>query len=163
MRIRDILDPRHILLELRPGTKRQILTQLSAPLAETQRLPDHARLVDALVQREETSTTAIADGIAIPHGKLDLGDEVLCAFGRSLGGLDFDSIDRNPTHLFFLLVSPETQPSLHLRWLAHLAVMLKSSALRRTLLTAPTTEAVLAALDAEEDAQARREAMARKP
>ena len=162
MRIREILDPRHMVLDLQPGTKRQVLTALSAPLARTRPALDHARLVDALVQREETSSTAIADGIAIPHGKLDLGDEVLCAFGRCEAGTAFDSVDGNPTHIFFLLVSPESQPSLHLRWLAHLAVMLKSLTLRRSLLASSTPEAVLAALEAEEEAQTRREASARK-
>lgn len=163
MRIRDILDPRHIVLDIHKGTKREILTALSHPLAQTRRSLDHQLLIDALVQREETSSTAIADGIAIPHGKLDLGDEVLCAFGRSAEGVDFESFDGNPTHIFFLLVSPEHEPSLHLRWLAHLAVMLKNPMLRRALVAATTPEAVLTALDEEEKALARREAAVRKP
>jgi mannitol/fructose-specific phosphotransferase system IIA component (Ntr-type) len=113
------------------------------------------------VRREETSTTAIADGIAIPHGKLDIGEEVICGFGRSRAGLEFDSIDGKPTHLFFLLVSPESHPSLHLRWLAHLAVTLRDPQFRRALVVADTIEDVLAAFDREEDAQLKREASAR--
>jgi len=161
MRISDILDPRHIVLDIPQGTKREVLSELSRPLARTRQSLDHQRLIDALVQREETSSTAIADGIAIPHAKLELGDEVLCAFGRSAEGVDFDSVDGSPTHIFFLLVSPEHEPSLHLRWLAHLAVMLKNPALRRSLVAATTPEAVLTALDQEEDALAKREAAAR--
>ena len=161
MRIREILNPHHIVLDLQGATKREILTRLSRPIAESRKTIDHARLVDALVRREETSTTAIADGIAIPHGKLDLGEEVLCGFGRSREGLEFDSIDGNPTHLFFLLISPESYPSLHLRWLAHIAVTLKDPEFRQALLRAETHEDVLAAFDREEEAQTKREAAAR--
>jgi mannitol/fructose-specific phosphotransferase system IIA component (Ntr-type) len=161
MRIREILDPQHIVLDLHGSSKRDILTALSHPIAASRRTIDHARLVDALVKREETSTTAIADGIAIPHGKLDLGEEVICGFGLSREGLEFDSIDGNPTHLFFLLISPESYPSLHLRWLAHLAVTLKDPEFRKTLVRARTAEDVLAAFDGEEDAQTKREAAAR--
>jgi mannitol/fructose-specific phosphotransferase system IIA component (Ntr-type) len=162
MRIRDILDPRHIVLDIHKGTKREILTALSRPLAQTRRALDHEQLVEALVQREETSSTAIADGIAIPHGKQELDNEVICAFGRSEEGVEFESFDGNPTHIFFLLLSPVREPSLHLRWLAHLAVMLRNPVLRRALLAATTPEAVLAALDQEENALTQREAAARK-
>ncbi len=154
MRLRDILDSRRILLELEGGSKKEILTQLAKTVVATHKSLDLDRLVDVLVKREETSTTAIADGIAIPHGKMPLGEEVVCAFGRSRTGLDFQSVDGKPTHLFFLLVSPESHPSLHLRWLAHLAVLLKNPAFRKALLEVETPEDVLAAIDAEEKARA---------
>lgn len=154
MRIREILDPHRIILDLHGKTKREILTELSRTVVETRPAIDHERLIEALLRREETSTTAIADGIAIPHGKLDFGEEVLCAFGRARAGVDFDSIDGNPTRLFFLLISPEVHPSLHLRWLAHLAVTLKSPVLRSALLTAETPEEVLKIFEREEETQA---------
>jgi PTS system nitrogen regulatory IIA component len=156
MRIHEILDPHNIVLDLHGTTKREILTALSKPVVETHRNIDHERLVDALVKREETSTTAIADGIAIPHGKLDLGEQVICGFGRSREGLNFASIDGNPTHLFFLLVSPENYPSLHLRWLAHIAVTLRNAEFRKVLVAAGTAEEVLEAFDREEDALVRK-------
>ena len=153
MRIRDILDPARIVLDLAPGPKKAILTQLAETVAATHRSVDQSRLVDVLQKREETSTTAIADGIAIPHGKMALGEEVVCAFGRSQEGVDFQSVDGKPTHLFFLLVSPESHPSLHLRWLAHVAVLLKNPELRRALLDAKSAHDVLAAMAAEEEAR----------
>jgi len=153
VRIRDILDPARIVLDLAPGPKKAILTQLAETVAATHRSLDRDRLVDVLQKREETSTTAIADGIAIPHGKMALGEEVVCAFGRSQEGVDFQSVDGKPTHLFFLLVSPESHPSLHLRWLAHVAVLLKNPELRRALLDATSPHDVLAAMAAEEEAR----------
>jgi PTS system nitrogen regulatory IIA component len=155
MRIRDILDPRRIVLDLSGGSKREILEKLAAPVAETHSHLDHDTLVSVLVEREETSTTAIADGIAIPHGKMPIGEEVICAFGRSREGLEFDSVDGNPTHLFFLLISPESSPSIHLRWLAHLAVLLKNPEFRRALLAAENAEEILDILEAEEKARAK--------
>jgi PTS system nitrogen regulatory IIA component len=124
-------------------------------VAQTHPALDHANLVRVLVEREETSTTAIADGIAIPHGKMAIGEEVICTFGRSREGLEFDSVDGNPTHLFFLLISPESHPSVHLRWLAHLAVLLKNPAFRRALIDAETDKDILAVLAAEEHARAK--------
>ena len=105
-----------------------------------------------------TSTTAIADGIAIPHARLDTGDRVLCGFGRSSKGLDFQSVDGNPTQIFFVLVSPESHPSAHLRWLAHLAMMLKNPDFRRALIEAKTPEDVLSVIENEEKAIEKREA-----
>ncbi len=155
MRIREILDPRRVILDLEGPDKKSILTTLSAPVSQTHPQLDHDQLVSVLVEREETSTTAIADGIAIPHGKMQTGDAVICAFGRSTAGVEFDSVDGNPTQLFFLLVSPEQHPSLHLRWLAHLAVLLKNPQFRQNLLNAESAKDVLAILDGEEEARAK--------
>ena len=121
-----LLDDRRIVLDLPGGSKPEILGALVAPVCATHSQINPDALLEVLVRREQTSTTAIADGIAIPHGKMRLGEEVVCAFGRSPAGLDFHSVDGKPTHIFFLLVSPEDHPSLHLRWLAHLAVLLKN-------------------------------------
>jgi len=161
MRVRQILDPQHIVLDVTGSTKEEILRKLSRPIADSHPSIDHDTLLEVLVKREETSTTAIADGIAIPHGKLAIGEQVICGFGRSRKGVDFDSVDGNPTHIFFLLVSPESHPSLHLRWLAHLAVMLKSPDFRHQLVEAETAEDILATLDHAEEALDNKEASAR--
>ena len=158
MRIRDILDSRRVLLELPGGSKPEILGALSAPVSRTHASLDPDDLLDVLVRREEISTTAIADGIAIPHGKMTLDNEVVCAFGRSCDGLDFQSVDGKPTHIFFLLVSPEDNAKLHLQWLAHLAGLLRDTAFRKSLLAAETVEAVLAAIDTAEDSREAAEA-----
>jgi PTS system nitrogen regulatory IIA component len=154
LRVRDILDPRRVLLDLTRGTKREILAQLAEAVNRTHPALELAPLVDSLVSREAICTTAIADGIAIPHTKRPLGNEVICAFGRSRSGLDFEAIDGRPTHLFFLLISPEDQPGVHLRWLAHLAVLLRNEEFRRSLLDATSAAEVLDAIDAVEIARA---------
>jgi PTS system nitrogen regulatory IIA component len=154
LRVRDILDPRRILLDLRDGTKREILSQLAEAVNRTHPALERGPLVESLVSRELICTTAIADGIAIPHTKRPLGDEAVCAFGRSRSGLDFDAIDGRPTHLLFVLISPESQPGVHLRWLAHLAVLLRNEEFRRSLLDATSAAEVLDAIDAVESLRA---------
>jgi PTS system fructose-specific IIC component len=160
MRIRDVLDPRRVLLDLTGASKRGILANLVATLAATHGRIDRAAMLETLLERENTSTTAIADGIAIPHGRHSIGDDVICVFGRSRPGLEFASIDGEPTHIFFVLLSPENQPTLHLRWLAHLAVVLRDEGFRRALLAATSVDDVMTAIDAAERAHARPKSVA---
>jgi PTS system nitrogen regulatory IIA component len=152
LRIRDVLDPRRIVLDVDGGSKREILSPLVATLELTHPAIDRPALLETLLERERTSTTAIADGIAIPHGRYGDGDTVICLYGRSLKGVDFDSIDGGPTHLFFVLVSPEKHPTLHLRWLARFAVLLRDESFRAALMAAPTADASIAAIEAAERA-----------
>ncbi len=154
LRIRDILDPKRAQLHVAGHSKREILTALVDPIAGTHPTIDIGALVESLLEREQTSSTAIADGIAIPHARHSAGDNVVCAFGRNRDGLDFDSIDGTPTRIFFVLVSPETRPKLHLRWLAHLCKLLANPEFRDTLLSADSPEAVIAAIEHAEQAQA---------
>ena len=152
LKIRDVLDPRRVVLDLTAGSKRDVLSQLVATLASTHPRIDRETLTETLLERERTSTTAIADGIAIPHGRHAGDDNVICIFGRSRAGIAFESIDGEPTHVFFALVSPDGAPTLHLRWLAHLAVLLRDEALRKSLLAAPDAEAIVTAIEAAERA-----------
>jgi len=154
LRIREILDPGRVQLHVTGNDKKEILKSLVAPIATTHPRIDLDALVGTLLEREQTSSTAIADGIAIPHGRPSVGDKVVCAFGRNNDGLNFDSIDGSPTRIFFVLVSPESRPTLHLRWLAHLAVLLRNPEFRETLLSADSAEAVIAAIEHAEQAQA---------
>jgi PTS system nitrogen regulatory IIA component len=97
-------------------------------------------LVKVLLDRERLGSTGIGDGVAIPHGKFHGVNEPMISFGRSLKGLDFDSMDGQPAYLFFLLMAPENSASIHLRALARIAKILKNSSFRKILLEAPTKE-----------------------
>ncbi|MGH7907926.1 MAG: PTS sugar transporter subunit IIA, partial [Candidatus Binataceae bacterium] len=89
-----------------------------------------------LDERERLGSTAIGDGIAIPHGKLKGVSRILGVFGRHPGGVDFESLDGNLTYLFFLLVAPEDSTSLHLKALARVSRLLKDGGFRERLLKA---------------------------
>jgi PTS system nitrogen regulatory IIA component len=90
------------------------------------------------MERERLGTTGIGDGVAIPHGKVKGINRPIISFGRSKEGLDFESMDGQPTYLFFLLVAPENSSGIHLQVLAKLAKILKSSSFRRRLIRAGT-------------------------
>jgi PTS system nitrogen regulatory IIA component len=74
--------------------------------------------------------------VAIPHGKLPTVGQVVAAFGRSVPGVDFESLDGKPTHLFFLLVAPEGSAGAHLKALARISRLLKDEGFRRRLMQA---------------------------
>ena len=101
---------------------------------------DKESLVKVLLERERLGSTGIGDGVAIPHGKFSGIDEPVISFGRSSNGLDFDSMDGQPAHLFFLLVAPENSASIHLKALARIAKILKNSSFRKILMEVETKE-----------------------
>ena len=113
---------------------------------------DHAELVRVLQERERLGSTGIGKGIGIPHGKLPALDKLLLGFGISRQGVDFESMDRQPTYLFFLLLTPENTAGLHLRLLARISRLLKDDVFRNQLLKARGVEevtAIIASVDEE--------------
>src|SRR3990172_4943755 len=107
MKIADILSEDVVLPGLAGRSKEDVIEELAGIVARSHPEIDRARLVQALEERERLNSTALGEGVAIPHGKLGGVKQVLAAFGRSPGGVDFSSLDGKPTHLFFLLVAPE--------------------------------------------------------
>src|SRR5206468_2472223 len=108
MKITDILSEDLVLPALAGRSKDDVIEELARAVAERHRDEvDLAKLVQALEDREKLNSTALGEGVAIPHGKLPGLRRVIAAFGRSPGGVDFSSLDGKPTHLFFLLVAPE--------------------------------------------------------
>jgi mannitol/fructose-specific phosphotransferase system IIA component (Ntr-type) len=152
LRLSSILDPACIVLDVGSGPKDEILARLAAPLAKARPDLDAAAITRELVRRENESSTAIADGIAIPHARPERGDDVIATFGRAPQGVDFDSIDGRPTTVFVVLVSPVSQPERHVQWLSHVARVLSDADTRRRLLEATAAEEILAVLDEREHA-----------
>jgi PTS system nitrogen regulatory IIA component len=152
MKIMDILVKDAVLLELEPGPKPAILERLARAVAGAEPGLDADRLLEVLVERENLQSTGIGDGVAIPHGKLPGLQRLLAAFARSQDGVDFESIDGQPTHLFFLLVVPEQSGGLHLKALARISRFFRDAGFRKALLEAETREDVLRAIG-EEDAK----------
>jgi nitrogen PTS system EIIA component len=136
MRITDILPESLVIPALHGQTKEDVLRELAEQLAAVHPEVGAARLVDVLWERERLGSTAIGDGIAIPHGKLPGLKTVLAAFGRHLQGVDFQSLDGKPSTLFFLLVAPEDSVGLHLKALARVSRLLKDQAFRQKLMAA---------------------------
>ncbi len=136
MKITDLLPEALVVPELAGRSKQEVLRELAQALASQHPDIDAARLLDVLWERERLGSTAIGDGIAIPHGKLPGIRAVLGAFGRHRAGVDFESLDGRPTRLFFLLVAPDDSVGQHLKALARVSRLLKDAAFRDQLLAA---------------------------
>ncbi len=142
MKITEFLSEALIIPALRGGNKGEILRELAGKLASVDPAIDAERLVRVLEEREKLGSTAIGDGIAIPHGKLPGIRGVRGVFGRHPDGVDFESLDGAPTRLFFLLVAPEDSAGTHLKALARVSRLLKDAVFRRRLLEAADQKAL---------------------
>jgi len=152
MRITDFLDKDSILEELTSSTKEGVLRELVSLLARNGKIKDEKRALEVLFEREKLGSTGIGEGIAIPHGKLPDLEGIVCAFGRSKKGVDFESIDGAPVHLVFLLLAPENSTTEHLKALASLSRLLKDPHFRKNLLEAPDKEALYRIIVEQEEA-----------
>jgi PTS system nitrogen regulatory IIA component len=142
MKIEDILAAELVLPDLAARNKTDVLVELSSAVARQHPELERERLVQALEDRERLNSTALGDGVAIPHGKLSGIKRVFAAFARSKQGVDFHSLDGEPTHLFFLLVAPEDSAGAHLKALARISRLLKDDGFRQRLMQAPDAAAL---------------------
>ncbi|MCB9548632.1 MAG: PTS sugar transporter subunit IIA [Myxococcales bacterium] len=151
MRISDFLHPAAIEADLGASNKAGVLRELVGLILKVQPDLDPNHLVDTLQRREKLQSTGIGEGVAIPHGKTDAVGDVIACVGRSRGGVDFQSLDGQPTHLFFTLIVPESKHGLHLKALARVSRLLKDATVRQALLDAPDAGSLYAALLAEDE------------
>jgi PTS system nitrogen regulatory IIA component len=134
MRVVDILTEEQIIPQLKSTSKPEVLRELAQHLAAHHPAIQAEQLVSVLLDRERLGTTAIGEGIAIPHGKLPGLKGVIAVFGKSPNGIDCHSLDGALTKLFFLLVAPEDSAGIHLKALARVSRMLKDKTFRERLL-----------------------------
>ena len=95
-------------------------------------------------------STGIGEGVAIPHGKISGLDRIVASFARSVKGVDFESIDGQPTHLFFLLVVPEHSGGQHLKALARISRFFRDDDFRQKLIGASTLNDVFRTIEEED-------------
>jgi PTS system nitrogen regulatory IIA component len=125
---------------------------MARALAKAESHLEAETLLGVLEEREALQSTGIGEGVAIPHGKLPGLQRLIASFARSREGVDFESIDGQPTHLFFLLVVPEHSGGQHLKALARISRFFRDAAFRTRLQEAETVEDVYRAIE-EEDAK----------
>ncbi len=152
MKIVDLIGRDMIVPALAGTDKRSILEELAAHVAHQHPRIDRATLTRVLVDREALASTAIGEGVAIPHGKLGAVTEIIACLGRARAGVDFDAMDKQSTYLFFVLVAPESSTGAHLKALARISRVFKDGSFRKRLLEAPDADGMFAVI-AEEDAK----------
>ena len=146
MDLSSLLTVEQILPQMQATERWGAITELVDLLVKVGKVKpeDHDTVLNALKQREDTMSTGIGFGIAIPHASSDKVGEVVAAFGRSSGGIEFESLDNAPVRFVVLFVVPRDQFQMHLRTLAAIAKLLNDRTVREALGTAQNAEAILA-------------------
>ena len=141
MKLSDILPRDAIIPNLSSIDKKGVLEELAAsvaPLAQT----GSDEIVRVLLEREQLGSTGIGGGIGIPHGKLASINSIVVGFGLSRQGVEFDSLDHKPVHIFFLLITPESSTGSHLKVLAQISKLLKKEHFKESLIKAESIDEI---------------------
>lgn len=138
--IREVLKPAFINFDLKATDKEAAISELANTFVSEGVVINDSVYLEAVMKREEESTTGIGFGVAIPHGKCSAVTEPSLAFGRSQGGIQYDSMDGKPVHLMFLIAVPETSNDEHLRILSKLSRKLMHEDVRQKLMTVTDVE-----------------------
>lgn len=142
----DLFSKDRVKFHLEAKTKEQVIDELIAILDTDGKLKDKAAFKEAVLKREAEFSTGIGMGIAIPHGKSDAVKEPAMVFGRSKEGIDYESMDDEDAHLFFLIAVPMASSDLHLKALAAISRKLMHKETKEQLMTCETYEDFIEAL-----------------
>ncbi|MFC1807131.1 PTS sugar transporter subunit IIA [Candidatus Omnitrophota bacterium] len=138
MKMTDFLKEDAISVSIKSTKKEEVIRELVDLLSKTHSIKDKDMLVGTLMNREALGSTGIGQGIGIPHAKSNVVKELKAVLGVSARGVDFDSLDGELTHIFFLLVAPEDAAGPHLKALARISRMFKDRFLRDALIAVKT-------------------------
>ena len=150
MKLTDILNENSIIPDLQSPDKKGVLEELVKPVTEIANM-NPEDLVRVLMDRERLGSTGIGDGIGIPHGKIKGLNSLIIGFGISKKGVNFESIDGRPTHIFFLIITPEESTGLHLKLLAQISKLLKNETFREKLMRANDKSELLSIIKDEDE------------
>ena len=150
LNISGLIGEELIIDELKGRTKLEVLQEFSALLFDNGKIKDKEGLTRVLAAREALGSTGIGDSVAIPHGKLRGINGIMMAFGRSLKGVEYDSLDGEPARLFFLVIAPEDAPGQHLKALARISRLMKKKEFRESLLRASDRKDIKRIISKEE-------------
>ena len=150
MRVSENLKLEAISLNITPGTKDQLLSQLVdlLPLPEE---CDRATVLEEIQKRESISSTGIGEGVAIPHAKIDIQDDLIFSFGVCQDPQPFASHDQKPVQIFIMVVSRKDATGPHIRALAQLARAMQSEEFRGKIISAKEPQKIIDFFKEEED------------
>ena len=152
MKITDILKKEYIIEDLVSSDKESTLDELSSFLKGKGMIPNKETLQSALMQREALGSTGIGENVAIPHAKISAIDQIITVFGRSIKGIEFDSLDKKPVHFIYLVLAPMNSSGQHLKVLARISRLLKNKSLRESIIRATEANQIYAII-ADEDSK----------
>jgi len=153
MKIMEFLSKGAITTDIQSTKKEDVIKELVDLLITAGDIDkkDRSKLIELLMSREALGSTAIGQGIGIPHAKADCVDNLVAAFGISRSGVDFDSLDGEPAYIFFLLVAPQDSAGPHLKALARISRLLKDKYFRDALKACRDDKAVIKIISQEDE------------
>ena len=153
MQVMDFLSKKAIVTDIKSTKKEEVIRELLDALINAGDIEKRSRnkLIEALMSRESLGSTAIGQGIAIPHAKSDSVSKLVAAFGLSRKGVDFDSLDGEPAYIFFLLVAPQDSAGPHLKALARISRLLKDKYFRDNLRACTDDKSIIKIISQEDE------------
>ena len=158
MKIQDVLNKNVMLFDLQATDKEGVINEMVQSLVDNGVVTDFDTFKTGIMNREAQTSTGLGDGIAMPHSKNEAVKEATVLFAKSNKGVDYASLDGQPTDLFFMIAAPEGANDTHLAALAELSKYLMKPGFADKLRQASTPEQVIADFDAEEQVAAAEEA-----
>lgn len=158
MKIQDVLNKNVMLFDLQATDKEGVINEMVQSLLDNGVVTDFDTFKSGIMNREAQTSTGLGDGIAMPHSKNEAVKEATVLFAKSNKGVDYASLDGQPTDLFFMIAAPEGANDTHLAALAELSKYLMKPGFADKLRQASTPDQVIAAFDAEEQEAAAEEA-----
>ena len=158
MKIQDVLNKNVMLFDLQATDKEGVINEMVQSLVDNGVVTDFETFKTGIMNREAQTSTGLGDGIAMPHSKNEAVKEATVLFAKSNKGVDYASLDGQPTDLFFMIAAPEGANDTHLAALAELSKYLMKPGFADKLRQASTPDQVIAAFDAEEQVAAAEEA-----
>ena len=152
MRLSEFLSENVIKINLEAEDKMEAIEELIDLLISEHEisLRDRDKILEVVFQREHSISTGVGEGIAIPHGSIDVIDDIIGAIGISSKGIDFDSFDGAPVYIVILLLVPKTKFGKHIKTLAQIARTLGQVSIRNSICSAGSSEKVLNILEQSE-------------
>lgn len=152
MKITEFVSAKSISADLKSQTKQDVIAELVGILIESGALEKKykSKVIEVLTAREALGSTAIGQGIAIPHGKCDCVKKLIGCLAISKGGINFDSLDGEPAYIFFLLLAPVDSAGPHLKALARISRLLKDKFIRDSLKSADDENDILKIVQQED-------------
>ncbi|UCF04924.1 MAG: PTS sugar transporter subunit IIA [bacterium] len=153
MRLTEFITTDHVKLELEGTNKAEIIEELVELLVATCDVSDADTIYEAVMNREREGSTGLEKGVAIPHAKSDAVGSLSIVIGVSKNGVEFESQDEKPAHLFFMMVAPTTESGPHVQAIAKIVKIIKIDRIRDMLIKAKKSEDIVEIIRRVEDGE----------
>jgi len=150
MRLKTYVRPECFIHDLAAKTREEALREIVRVVADRGIIKDQAAVLERLLERERIQSTAVGSGIAIPHCFTDEIADLVIVIARAPAGIAFDSFDGRPTHVVFLLMGNRQEHGLHLKALARIARLIKSTSFIDRIVGADSVDGMVRVFEEEE-------------